>query len=115
MVTAGAPGGVQPAKAGQLPLTTGNIAFCFADLRWSEQQWKKPLGDKRKWLKACIAIPGVQGVSQTHWNPVLIGAALVYAGHAKLNSVRARFQTQPLLTPWLDEWKTYEDDHFSTL
>ena len=116
VVTNDAPGGVEPAKAGPLPLKTTDIAVCFDNTRWkTEKQWKKTLGDKRKWLKACIAIPGVQGVSQTHWNPVLIGAALVYAGHAKLNSVRARFQTQPLLKPWLDEWKTYEADHFSTL
>ena len=116
VVTDDAPGGVEPAKAGPLPLTTGDIAFCFAGLKkWDEQQWKKPLGDKPKWLKACIAIPGVQGVSQTHWNPVLIGAALVDKGYAKPNHVRARFRKQPLLTPWLDEWDTYEADHFSTL
>jgi len=111
VVTAGAPGGVEPAKAGPLPLTTGNIAFCFAGLRWSEQQWKKPLGDKRKWLKACIAIPGVQGVIQTHWNPVLIGAALVRKGYPKYR-VKAKFREQPSLTLWLDKWETYEADHY---
>ena len=114
VVTDDAPGGVEPAKAGPLPLTTGNIAFCFAGLRWDEQQWKKPLGDKRKWLKACIAIPGVQGVSQTRWNPVCIGAVLVHNGHVKANSVRAKFQTQSLLKPWLDEWKTYEAAYLET-
>ena len=115
LVTAGAPGGVEPAKAGPLSLTTGNIAFCFAGLRWNEQQWKRPLGDKPKWLKTCIVIPGRQGVSETRWNPVYIGAALVDKGYAKPHHVRARFQKQPLLTPWLDEWDTYETDHFSTL
>lgn len=102
----------EPAKAGPLPLTTGDIAFCFAGLRWkTETEWKKPLGDKPKWLAACIVIPGVRGVSETRWSPVCIGAALVRDGHAKPNSVRAKFQTQPLLTPWLDEWKTYEADN----
>ena len=114
LVTAGAPGGVEPAKAGPLPLTTGNIAFCFAGLRWDEQQWKKPLGDKPKWLKACIAIPGERGVSETRWNPVCIGAALVHNGHVKANRVRAKFQTQSLLKPWLDEWKTYEAAYLET-
>ena len=113
VLAASAPGGKERAEAGPLPLTTGDIAFCFAGLRWDEQQWKKPLGDKPKWLAACIAIPGVRGVSETRWSPVCIGAALVRAGHAKPNSVRAKFQTQPLLTPWLDEWKTYEADNLS--
>jgi hypothetical protein len=60
-------------------------------------------------------IPGVRGVSETRWNPVCIGAELVRAGHAKPNSVRAKFQTKPLLMPWLDEWKTYEADNFEDL
>ena len=106
-----APGGT----AGPLPLTTGDIAFCFAGLRWkTETEWKKPLGDKPKWLEACIVIPGERGVSETRWSPVCIGAALVRAGHGKPNSVRAKFQTEPLLKPWLDEWKTYEADNFDS-
>lgn len=101
--------------AGPLPLPTGDIAYCFAGLRWkTEDEWKKPLGDKPKWLEACIAIPAVRGVSETHWYPVLIGAALVRQGHVSARSVRAAFQTKPLLTPWLDEWKTYEADYFAT-
>ena len=110
----GASGSVEPTKAGPLPLTTGDIAFCFAGLRWkTETKWKKPLGDKPKWLAACIVIPAVRGVSETRWSPVCIGAALVRDEHAKPNSVRAKFQTQPLLKPWLDEWKTYEADNLS--
>lgn len=97
---------------GPLPLTTGDIAFCFDGLHWDEDGWKKPLGDKPKWLKACIVIPGQRGVSATRWNPVLIGAELVKREYAKLNSVRSKFQTKPLLTPWREEWKTYEADNF---
>ena len=104
----------EPKKDEPPPLTTNDIAFCFAGLRWNEQQWKKPLGDKRKWLAACIATAGVRGVSQTLWNPVLIGAALISEGHAKQNNIRGRFQAQPQLKPWLEAWKTYEDDNFST-
>lgn len=107
------PAPMEPAKAGPLPLTTGDIAFCFAGLHWgTEKKWKKPLGDKPKWLQSCIAIPGLRGVTETRWNPVSIGAALVSNGHAKTNSVRARFQTKPFLIPWLDAWKTYEADNF---
>ena len=112
-VDVGASGDVEPDKAGPLPLTTGDIAFCFAGLSWNEQEWKKPLGDKPKWLSACIAIPAVRGVSESRWNPVLIGASLVRVRHVKPKSVRAKFQTHPLLKPWLDEWKTYEADNLS--
>ena len=98
-----------------LPVTTGDIAFAFDGLHgWSEEQWKKPLGDKPKWLAACVAIPGVRGVAETRWNPVLIGAALVHDWDTKPNSVRARFQTKPQLMPWLDAWKTYEADNIDT-
>ena len=96
---------------GPTPLTTGDIAYCFAGLRWDESAWKKPLGDKPKWLLRCVAIPGQQGVSETRWNPVLIGAELVQQGHVKARSVRAKFQTVDLLSPWLDDWKTYEADN----
>ena len=115
LVTAGAPGGVEPVKAGPLPLTTSDIAFCFAGLYWkTEEEWKRPLGDQPKWLKACIVIRGRRGVSETRWNPVDIGAALVCNKHVKSNSVRGRFQTKSLLLPWLDEWKTYEAQYLET-
>lgn len=98
-----------------LPLSTCDIAHCFAGLRWtSEVAWKKPLGDKPKWLKACVVIPGSRGVSETRWNPLLIGAALVHGGYVKQNRVRAKFQTMPLLQPWLEAWKAYEVDNFET-
>jgi hypothetical protein len=97
-----------------LPLATGDVAFCFDGLRYTEAQWKKPLGNKPKWLAACVAIPGRRGISETRWNPVLIGAALVHAGHVSARSVRARFQSRPMLTPWLDAWKTYEADHIES-
>lgn len=112
--TAGVSDDLKPAHDGPLPLTTGNIAFSFDGLHWTEQQWKKPLGDKPKWLQACIAIPGARGTSETHWYPVLIGAALVQQGHATVRNVRAKFQTVHLLKPWLDIWKTYESDNLDS-
>lgn len=96
------------------PLTTGDIAFCFNGLRWDEDGWKKPLGDKPKWLRACIVIPGVRGVSETQWNPVLIGVALVKKGYATARSVRARFQTEPALLPWLEKWNAYEAEYIDS-
>lgn len=105
---------VESGNNGPLPLTTGDIAFCFDGIRWNEQQWRKPLGDKPKWLQSCVAIPGQRGVSETRWNPVLIAAALVHDGHAQARSIRAKFQTKPLLKDWLEAWKTYEADNFGT-
>lgn len=106
---------MNPVQDQPTPLTTSDIAYSFADLKWSEAGWKKPLGDKPKWLRGCVAIPGSRGVSETHWNPVLIGAALIRDGHVRQNSVRAKFQTIPLLQPWLESWRTYEADNLSDL
>jgi len=97
-----------------LPLTTSDIAFCFDGLRYSEAKWKKPLGNKPKWLAACVEIPGRRGVSETRWNPVLLGGALVQRGHVSANRVRARFQQKPMLKPWLDAWKTYEAEYIES-
>ena len=107
---------VRVAEVGPQPLTTGDIAFCFDGLPYTEARWKKPLGDKPKWLAACVAAPGRRGVSETLWNPVFIGGALVSrcARGVSARSVRARFQTQPMLKPWLDAWKTYEADYIES-
>ena len=96
------------------PVATGHLAFCFSGLKWSEEKWKNNLANQPKWLKACVHTPGVRGKTETLWNPVLIGGALVSNGHAKQRSVRSRFQTQLLLKPWLDDWKTYEADNFDS-
>jgi hypothetical protein len=98
------------------PVTTGNIAYAFDGLRgWNEKAWKDTLGSPPKWLEACIALRGQRGIREHHWNPVLIGAALVHKGHAQARSIRARFQTKPQLQDWLEAWKTYEADNFDAL
>ena len=97
------------------PVPTGDVAHAFDGLRrWNEKAWKDTLGSPPKWLEACIALRGERGKRETRWNPVLIGAALVHNGHAKANSIRARFQTKPQLQDWLEAWKTYEADNFDT-
>ncbi|MCB8747638.1 hypothetical protein LHU53_12055 [Rhodoferax sp. U2-2l] len=103
------------ASDGPAPLTTGNIAFCFAGLRWNEQGWKDTLGSDRKWLNDCLVTAGQRGVNERRWNPVLIGAWLaVHQGHVSTRQVRARFQTVDLLKPWFDAWRTYEADNGDT-
>lgn len=104
-----------PKTATSLPgLSTRDIAYCFAGLRWeTEEQWKKPLGDQPKWLAVCITMRGQRGVIETHWDPVLLGAALARDKGIKVKTVRARFQTNHLLKPYLSAWNEYEDEYFS--
>jgi hypothetical protein len=104
---------INNAEQQPLPLTTSDIAFSFAGLKWeTEKKWKKPLGDIPKWLNECVHTYANRGVSQTLWNPVSIGAALISRDGIKANSVRAKFQTKPALMPWLEQWKDYEAEHF---
>ena len=107
----------EPAPAGgarePLPLTTGDIAHSFDGLKWTEEKWKKPLGDIPKWLLACRVFPGRQGTSETLWNPVLVGAALVSQHGLSARHVRARFQIRRALKPWGELWKDYEAEHLS--
>ena len=103
--------------AGPVPLTTADIAFCFAGLHGkTEEEWKILMGKGRGWIEKCLVQPGTRGRGGARklWNPVFIGAALVRDGHAKPNNVRAKFQTVSLLEPWLESWKTYEADNFAT-
>ena len=96
------------------PLTTGHIANCFAGLGWDERGWRKPLGDKPKWLQSCIKVEGRQGVRETAWNPVCIGAALHHQKGVAIRTVRARFQSHHLLKPWLESWQDYEAENFAS-
>ena len=103
---------VEPDEDEPQPIATKDMADSFAGLRWNGAQWLTTLGNKPKWLDACLVLGGARGAGMRQWNPVLIGAHLVKMGHVKANSVRAKFQTQDALKPWLDAWKTYEADNF---
>lgn len=103
------------------PLTTGDIAFCFAGLHWiTEKEWKNVLGKGRDWTEECVAAPAGgrgRGVAPKLWNPVLLAAKLVERYDIPQKSVRARFQNaqyQRFLRLWLDAWKTYEADNLAT-
>ncbi|MDE2453188.1 MAG: hypothetical protein KGL43_06310 [Burkholderiales bacterium] len=106
-----------PARNGEpapSPLATSDMAYCFAGLWKDEDGWKKPMGTPPKWMQGSIAIAGRRGGPQTHWNPVLLGGVLVRDNYAKQNSVRAKFQTVPMLKPWFDAWKDYEAEYLDT-
>jgi hypothetical protein len=55
---------------------------------------------------------GQRGVIETHWDPVRLGAALARDKGIKVKTVRARFQTNHLLKPYLSAWNEYEDEYF---
>lgn len=105
---------LQSAPPSPPSLSTSDVAHVFNGLHgWNEAEWKKALGNKRDWLEKCIHTQGQRGVMEKRWNPVYIGAALIAKGFAKPNSVRAKFQMQPLLAPWLESWKDYEAEYLS--
>lgn len=108
---------VELPEAKLLPLTTVEIAFCFAGIRWqTEAEWKDALNKNRKWLEECLVQFGTRGRrgNPKLWNPVFLGASLVRHGYAKPNSIRARFQLKEFLMPWFEAWKTYEAENFDT-
>jgi hypothetical protein len=111
--TVGADGVVlQPAKTGPLPVTTRAMADSFAGLHWSGEQWIKKLGNKPVWLHVCMVANGARGKGMRQWNPVLIGAYLVRMKKIQTKTIRAKFQTQDALKPWLEDWKHYEAENF---
>ena len=112
---------VEAPPSGPALLSTPILAGAFSGLNgWSDAAWKKYLGNRPKWLGAPTA-PGARGVSPAMWNPVRVAAALVQwtcKGDKKAQdrlgrSVRAKFQTNPLLHPWLEAWKDYEAEYLT--
>ncbi|NML43510.1 hypothetical protein HHL11_07105 [Ramlibacter sp. G-1-2-2] len=81
------------------------VANAFRDLRgWSEERWRKELGDPPDWLVEARRIAGQQGVRAALWDPVPIADALVRRFSVPVRSVRARFQREPALQQWLPGW-----------
>lgn len=111
-------GAVSSVQAGALPppLTTADIAECFAGLYWdTAEKWKKPLGSPPDWLRACRVQQGQRGVRESLWDPVKIARALVTKGLIGGIRARARFQTKERMKPWLEAWITYEADFIDTV
>jgi len=93
------------------PVTTLQVAGAFFGLHWDYEKWKKNLGNKPKWLKACMVTAGQQGGAQATWNPVLIGAALLVKG-IKQHQIRGSFQKAGSpIAHWFEAWKDYEATH----
>jgi hypothetical protein len=93
------------ASDGPAPLTTNEIANCFAELRgWDVARWKRELGSPDDWLKACQKRKGTRGRGgyESTWLPVQIAASLVKQDPKTARSLRARFKKQEPLKPWLE-------------
>lgn len=109
--------GVDSGGSGPPPLTTGDIAHSFAGLHWkTEEEWKTVLGKGRRWVERCAVSSGTRGRGGAPklWNPVYLGSALVKRNHVQIRSVRAKFQTVPVLKPWLEAWEAHAAANFDT-
>lgn len=95
-------------------LSSPEVAQAFADLRgWKQDVWASKCGDPPDWLAAARVIPGQRGVTAATWDPVQIANALVDRFSVPTRTVRARFQTDSLLKPWLAAWKEHEATYFA--
>lgn len=106
VVADSASSGVEPDKAGPLPLTTNDIANCFSGFReWDVRRWKAELGSPDKWLQACQHRKGIRGKGgyESTWWPVQIAVALANKDQKSARHLRARFKRFEQLSPWLDE------------
>ncbi|HQS38320.1 MAG: hypothetical protein B7Y69_08290 [Sphingobacteriia bacterium 35-40-8] len=124
VVAAGASGGVEPDKAGPLPveqgLSTKDIAHAFDGVNgWSVDRWTKNLS-AAKWLHpARIALGGAGGASSV-WSPVML-AQLMHDStkgereKEKLMKVfNSRFARNPALGLWRDAFNDYFATHCAT-
>lgn len=98
-----------------IPLETTQIASCFDGFKWSEDRWKKNLGNKPLWVRDSIVTNGIQGKSQIKWDPVEIGSVLVREKYATIDQVRKRFKNKIPLQPWLERWNCKVDSILDSL
>lgn len=102
----GASDGVEPDKAGPLPLTTNEIANCFNGFRdWDVKRWKRELGSPDNWLRDCQHSKGTRGKGgyESTWWPVKIALALASQDQKSARHLPARFKRLEQLKPWLEE------------
>jgi hypothetical protein len=97
-----------------VPLTTNEIANCFAEFRgWNHARWKHELGSPKKWLETCRDRPGTRGRGGTEstWFPLKIAAALIQKDPKSANQLRARFKRMEPLKPWLELFEINHPDN----
>ena len=124
VVAVGAPGGVEPDKAGPLPveqgLSTKDIAQAFDGVNgWDFKRWRKNLSAS-KWLhSARIAIGGAGGASSV-WNPLMLAQLMHDDAKGKrekeklMKVFNSRFTLNPALGPWRNDFNEYFATHCAT-
>jgi hypothetical protein len=89
------------------PLTTNEIANCFAGLNeWDVNKWKVVLNSQRKWIADCRARKGTRGKGgvESTWLPVEIAKHLVRTNDVKPKFFTRIFKSQEPLKQWLEAW-----------
>ncbi len=99
------PAPVVAASDGPAPLTTNQIAVCFAGFHdWDHDKWKQNLQSPSPWLLKCQQRPGSQGGCEGTWFPLLIAEALDKKHPKKIRlALHARFKKQEPLKPWFEQ------------
>ena len=113
-VTKSLPNGVVAEKVGPWPLTTNEVANCFAGFReWDVKRWKRELGSPDKWLQACQQSKGKpgRGCQESTWWPVKIAMSLASQDPKLARGLQARFKRFDKLRPWLEELEINTPDN----
>jgi hypothetical protein len=102
---------------GPAPLTTGEIAGCFAGFHgWDSDKWISNMQSPAPWLKACQHQAGRQGkpIVESTWWPVQIAQALDKKHTNIRRKLHSRFKNQEPLKPWLESLETHLPDDSET-
>ena len=85
------------------PLTTGDMAALLAGIERTEEQWRKRLASRPKWVSGARVSSGAPGRASALWNPVAIALLLESRGapRSKLNAIFRH----PVASHWLNEWE----------
>ncbi len=113
----GASGGVEPDKAGKLPvgqgLVTIDIANTFDGLNgWNAERWRKNLS-AAKWLHPARIARGRAGGASAVWCPVMLAQLMHDKAKGErekgklMNALNSRFTKNPVLKPWRDDFNEY--------
>lgn len=121
--TANASDGVEPDKAGPVPveqgLSTKDIAACFGECYYSADNWPKRLSGTA-WLETARIERGEAGGASAVWNPLTL-AQLMHsktkgdkAKEKLMKALNSRFTRNPVLGPWRDAFNEYFATHCAT-
>lgn len=116
LVTVGAFDGVEPNKAGPVPveqgLLTKDVAACFGNCYYTAGNWPKRLSGTA-WLETARIGRGEAGGASAVWNPLTL-ARLMHTRQKGarekeklMKTLNSRFTLNPALEPWRDAFNEY--------